>query len=267
MLDQDFNIERPTRYYRQGLNLLAGDGNQVENAAIGMENKLHLSGDAHASRHTISGTLRHGMRKAQKALHLGHGKRFASQPAAIGGHGGDGPDGDNGESSSSSSDSDSEDHEHERADSPMLDPSTNTNPLAGEDHDEVEVGKAGAHPNATDDKKKKKRKTNEVSRHTFYIENSQMRLKLYARNEVRDRSGTRRLRLTCRLYPSVAPNAAMDRSVGEGLCNLALHWRKPIRQLCAYPAQRCRTVAGRWPRLLLEPGPRAVTCEGDHLHT
>ncbi|ESK89222.1 spo14 [Moniliophthora roreri MCA 2997] len=96
LLDSDFTIERPRRYYRQGLNLLHPDS--------------------------------------------GH---------------------------------------HEKPPTPMLDPSTNVNPLEGradgqDDHDE-------AHPWA--DKKKKKANANEVSKHTFFVSNSQMRLKLYAKNE------------------------------------------------------------------------------------
>jgi phospholipase D1/2 len=34
------------------------------------------------------------------------------------------------------------------------------------------------------DKRKKKKRSDDVSKHTFYVENSQMRLKLFARNEV-----------------------------------------------------------------------------------
>lgn len=62
---------------------------------------------------------------------------------------------------------------------PMLDPSTNTNPLLGpEDHDEYKQDGNG-NPSS-----KKRTNANEVSKHTFYVENSQMRLKLYAKNEV-----------------------------------------------------------------------------------
>lgn len=60
----------------------------------------------------------------------------------------------------------------------MLDPSTNTDPLmAPEDHDEATREAAG------DKQTNKKRRDNEVSKHTFYIENAQMRLKLIAKNE------------------------------------------------------------------------------------
>lgn len=64
---------------------------------------------------------------------------------------------------------------------PMLDPSTNTNPLAGEPGQPDEHLDDGRPEN---EKKRKKRST-DVSKHTFYIVNAQMRLKLFARNEVR----------------------------------------------------------------------------------
>jgi phospholipase D1/2 len=60
----------------------------------------------------------------------------------------------------------------------MLDPSTNTNPLELPDEMNERRTRAGE-----DDQKKKKKRTGDVSKHTFYIENSQMRLKLFARNE------------------------------------------------------------------------------------
>jgi phospholipase D1/2 len=60
---------------------------------------------------------------------------------------------------------------------PMLDPSTNANCLSGDPEHPTES-------QPLDDKKGKKRST-DVSKHTFYIVNAQMRLKLFARNEVR----------------------------------------------------------------------------------
>jgi phospholipase D1/2 len=58
----------------------------------------------------------------------------------------------------------------------MLDPSTNINPLSGD----------AEHPDGSQllDKKQKDHSA-DMSKHTFYITNSQMRLKLCARNEVR----------------------------------------------------------------------------------
>lgn len=62
----------------------------------------------------------------------------------------------------------------------MLDPSTNTNPLAGGNG----ADNRDDQPWQPDTDKKRKKRATDVSRHTFYIENSQMRLKLFARNEV-----------------------------------------------------------------------------------
>ena len=40
LIDQDFAIERPTRYYRQGLNLLHIDGEDSDDESI--QTELHL---------------------------------------------------------------------------------------------------------------------------------------------------------------------------------------------------------------------------------
>jgi phospholipase D1/2 len=63
----------------------------------------------------------------------------------------------------------------------MLDPSINANPLAAAGNTTVQ----SPEPERDRNDKPKKRRTTDVSKHTFYIENSQVRLKLVARNEVR----------------------------------------------------------------------------------
>jgi phospholipase D1/2 len=68
-----------------------------------------------------------------------------------------------------------------RPPTPMLDPSTNANPLLPSDENPGDD--PVNNPDAKSLKQKKKR-TNDVSKHTFYVENSQTRLKLVARNEV-----------------------------------------------------------------------------------
>jgi len=68
---------------------------------------------------------------------------------------------------------------HSRAPTPILDPSVNTNPLAG---GEGELDEMAEKPIETQPGDKKK--ATDVSMHTFYIENSQMRLKLVAHNQV-----------------------------------------------------------------------------------
>jgi phospholipase D1/2 len=54
----------------------------------------------------------------------------------------------------------------------MLDPSTNTNPLLDPEENQD-------HP----DPSKKRKSRDEMSKHTFYIQNSQMKLKINAKNE------------------------------------------------------------------------------------
>lgn len=64
---------------------------------------------------------------------------------------------------------------------PMLDPSTHVNPLKSSGAAEGRETQADTNDQ---DKRKKKKRSDDVSKHTFYVENSQMRLKLFARNEV-----------------------------------------------------------------------------------
>lgn len=72
-----------------------------------------------------------------------------------------------------------------RALTPMLDPSTNMNPLQREKH-----GEHGEHGDKTDTVQQKNPLVpGDVSKHTFYVVNSQMKLKISARNEVNPVSG------------------------------------------------------------------------------
>jgi phospholipase D1/2 len=207
LFDQDFKIERPPRYYRQGLNLLAGhpDGmgsGKEANGDAADPGEAHVPGGG-AGRHTVKGTIRHGLKKA---LRLGHRRRH-SDPQVNGNArlNGTGQRAGDDETSSSSSSSDSE-SEVSTVHRNMLDPSTNTNPLRdGQDDregmEDLAQAQAQADSNGNpiaavngkkegEEKKKgkKKRSSQDASKHTFYIENSQMRLKLYAKNEVSRRS-------------------------------------------------------------------------------
>ena len=78
--------------------------------------------------------------------------------------------------------------ESEVQDPPRVDPSTNVDPVQDASA-KGENGKANPDPEgaaAQEAKKRKgKRKKNKnVSKHTFFVTNSQMRLKLFAKNEV-----------------------------------------------------------------------------------
>ena len=105
--------------------------------------------------------------RMSKVLHIGHQNRHQST------NGEAGPSRSRVESVSSGSSTSSL-----GPPAPMLDPSTNTNPLELPDEMNERRTRAGE-----EDQKKKKKRTGDVSKHTFYIENSQMRLKLFARNE------------------------------------------------------------------------------------
>jgi phospholipase D1/2 len=207
LLDSDFRIERPTRYFRQGLNLLHPDTEQAFDDA---KNKAaaYLAVEHDASHRSITGTIKGGI---SRIFHP-HRHRSNSEP----GHGapstivGDQVDDDTSSSSSSSE----EEHEH-ASNAPMLDPSINVNPL-------IEERNGIRHVREKPDEKKKKNKSGEVSKHTFYIENSQTRLKLYARNEVRFHPV---VILELSTFVRLATNASMDSGLREDCGHFTLPWR------------------------------------------
>lgn len=57
----------------------------------------------------------------------------------------------------------------------IVDPSTNQDPLTTDTEQEVQP---------ENESRKRKKRSQDVSHHTFYVQNSQMRLKLSARNQV-----------------------------------------------------------------------------------
>lgn len=172
MIDNDFKIERPKRYYRQGLNLLTHPETALDDEQADQREK-------HEVRSQTGSSIRS---RLSKIFHVGHHRDDHTMNGSLRppdtrnsrerGTSYDGP-------SSPETSGDEEEGEGEqlaRQITPILDPSTNTNPLLGPDeHNEK-------NPSAAKDKKKR---GGDVSKHTFYIENSQMRLKLFARNEVR----------------------------------------------------------------------------------
>ena len=107
-----------------------------------------------------------------------------------------------GVTSASESESDRTDSEDEDR-SPMVDPSTNIDPLRADG----KRGSRGANARETDGEgdindnpdlekaekqmqKKKGKRSKDVSKHTFFVSNSQMRLKLYAKSEILDFVGS-----------------------------------------------------------------------------
>lgn len=177
MLDSDFKIERPKRYYRQGLNLLHVPDKE-ELSLDGDNNQQLQFAQEHPERSTL-GSIRH---RISDALH------FRNHSGHVNGH----IDHDEDEHDSAADDGNESDHSESSRSltraggGRVVDPSTNTNPL---DHVEGPDAKemVGIPKNEQEqEERKKERRAKDVSKHTFYIENSQMRLKLFARNEVGD---------------------------------------------------------------------------------
>ncbi|KAI0317663.1 hypothetical protein OF83DRAFT_1276417 [Amylostereum chailletii] len=163
MLDSDFRIERPTRYYRQGLNLLQGEVSAHEHGHHHNQERRSVTAPDHddtTDRMSLLGSIKSRFSRVLHPHHAYNGDTprpsTSTRPRSSSVSSSD--------SSTSSSSSDS------RPPTPLLDPSTNTNPI-------TEDGKGRTRPGAD------KKKSNEMSKHTFYIVNSQLRLKLFARGE------------------------------------------------------------------------------------
>jgi phospholipase D1/2 len=198
LLDSDFKIERPRRYYRQGLNLLHSAPDK-DSVALKGDEKMHVHHEQHNGLASAMGTIRSRM---SRIFHIGHhnhdqstnGNAELSHPRP-----GSVLSGSSGSSSEPSLEA-----------TQMLDPSTNTNPLEHPTDDHGKILRAGE-----DEKKKKKKRTGDVSKHTFYIENSQMRLKLFARNEV------------SLSHRTVAENSGLTRFIfSVKCCNGSLHSKR-----------------------------------------
>ena len=183
LLDSDFKIERPTRYYRQGLHLLrdGGDDDDEKKSGNGKGKEVerspprqhggnnadnpHLTPPADADCISTLGSIRSKISKVFKRNKVPD-MEVPSRPSGSGSGGPPRVSTDDTASTASTVSSRSE-----RPPTPMLDPSTNTNPLLDADENQD-------HPNPS-----KKRNRDEVSKHTFYIKNSQMKLKINAKNE------------------------------------------------------------------------------------
>ena len=195
LIDSDFKIERPKRYYRQGLHLLhtghLDRHSEVDEKANGKgKERLDVPHKKEVDCMSTLGSIRSHVSDVFKRSNQRRSS-VEDHPAPLE------PDGSDSSSDSSSASS-------HRATTPMLDPSTNTNPLSDPDE----------HYEADADGKQKKVCDTKVSKHTFYIENAQMRLKLYAKNEVSDYHCKP---VCCQLICILsASNATMDRRAGEG---------------------------------------------------
>ncbi|GLB38253.1 putative phospholipase [Lyophyllum shimeji] len=148
LLDSDFRIERPKRYYRQGLNLLHPEsihtGNLHPTKAVDKsDDRIYPASDCRSIISSITDRVGKVFRKEgyQHAPTL-NGEAEHEESSSFGGS-------------------------EEAQPAAMLDPSTNVNPITADgDVDDQNMKRA-----------------HDVSKHTFYIINAQMRLKLIAHNE------------------------------------------------------------------------------------
>lgn len=206
LIDSDFKIERPTRYYRQGLNLIKHPEITLQEER---EEKKEENHDAVSIKASTKGTSIRS--KISRVFHRNHQQAPSER-------GGASPRTSRVRASSVSSPTSGETSagaELARQITPILDPSTNTNPLLGPD-DHGGGAAAG---------EKGKRRA-DVSKHTFYIENSQMRLKLFARNEVSTWDFGRCC--TSTEISWLATNAAVDSCAGKSGSRVALYWQEQI---------------------------------------
>ncbi|OAX33335.1 phospholipase D [Rhizopogon vinicolor AM-OR11-026] len=176
LFDTDFKIIRPTRYYRKGLHLLRPEPEDREFITGANISELQLHPETEIDCLSAMGSIKTRLSRmfrirnrsspnlATTADGETQGNGDVSRPAHI-----------RSETMSSGISTSSS-----RPVTPMLDPSTNLNPLRSSG--EAEGGEKRGETEEQE-KKRAKGRSDEVSKHTFYVENSQMRLKLFARNE------------------------------------------------------------------------------------
>jgi phospholipase D1/2 len=174
LFDTDFKIIRPTRYYRKGLQLLRSEPEDrefltgdVSERQLHPETEVDCLSVMSSIGSRLSRVLRFGNRSSPNLAVPTIGETQGNEDALRPVH-------TRSETMSSISSTASS-----RPATPMLDPSTNLNPLMGSGNAEGGVI-TGEH----EKKKTRKKRSDEVSKHTFYVENSQMRLKMFAKNEV-----------------------------------------------------------------------------------
>ncbi|KAF8550810.1 phospholipase D [Imleria badia] len=175
LLDSDFKIVRPVRYYRKGLHLLRPEpadrefhtAERMHEVLIPQETEV----DCVPAMDSITGRMARVLNICRKPTSNVEDveKQADNSPP--------GPGHSRHDSASSGSSVASN-----LSPFPMLDPSTHVRPLqisqpprSGEERNQQQDPES--------EQRKRKKRSQDVSKHTFYVENSQMRLKLFARNE------------------------------------------------------------------------------------
>ncbi|KAG2155884.1 phospholipase D [Suillus bovinus] len=184
LFDTDFKIIRPTRYYRKGLHLLRPEPEDREFLArLGKtqqephpqtqieypQAEVDCLSAIDSIKSRLSRVLRIANRSSPNITATSNGEVQGNRDITTGT-----------EHMRTDSVSSGSSAVSSRPATPMLDPSTHVNPLTSSGPAE---GRERQGETDEQDKRKKKKRSDDVSKHTFYVENSQMRLKLWARNE------------------------------------------------------------------------------------
>ncbi|KAG1829755.1 phospholipase D [Suillus variegatus] len=184
LFDSEFKIIRPTRYYRKGLHLLHAEPEDRE-FLVGLnktQQQPHpqtqteypqAEAECLSAIDSIKSRLSRVLRIANRSSPNITATTDGEVPINRNNTTGTGRTRTETVSSGSSAVS-------SRPATPMLDPSTHVNPLTSSGPAE---GRETEGETNEQDKRKKKKRSDDVSKHTFYVQNSQMRLKLWARNE------------------------------------------------------------------------------------
>ncbi|CCO37404.1 hypothetical protein BN14_11560 [Rhizoctonia solani AG-1 IB] len=170
LLDADFAIERPVRYYRQGLSFLHGALDNDDEAA----EKKHSHTREIEPEQSKSGAIKRTFQS------IGHSTaRTSSGTSGSREAGPSGTGGNKGHSRRRSSTGTRP--QDNRIPAPDVTDMISSSESSSDEEDPTIAANQGVDNN----KKKKKNKANlaDVSQHTFYIQNSQNRLKLVAKNE------------------------------------------------------------------------------------
>lgn len=178
-MDSDFKIVRPVRYYRKGLHLLRPEPADREfHTAERMHEVVmpqEMEVDCMSTMDSITSRISRVLNIRRPTPNAEGVEKQADNSPPGPGH----TRHDSGSSGSSVASN--------LSPCPMLDPSTHVRPLqisepqrSGEEQDQQQ--------DPENEQRKRKKRSQDVSKHTFYVENSQMRLKLFARNEVSTQS-------------------------------------------------------------------------------
>ncbi|KAG9315939.1 hypothetical protein JVU11DRAFT_3591 [Chiua virens] len=176
LLDPDFKIVRPVSYYRKGLHLLRPEPaerefhthERIHDVLLPQETEVDCTSIMESITGKITRTFNIRQRSSQNVDHVENQEnQTPSRPRH----------------SRTDTASSGSSVQSNLSVSPMPDPSTNIRlqttqpPRSEQERDQQQEH------SVLESERKRKKRSQDVSKHTFYVENSQMRLKLFARNE------------------------------------------------------------------------------------